>query len=548
MKETLNLTKMLLSANFGFSKMAYDVKNDPKKLGMPLLVLFVFASMIPVYVLYMKLLKSIYLQLFVLGQEGTVFAILFSGASIIVLFFGMIYAMSTYYFSKDLDRLLFLPLKEESIIMAKFINMIIYEYLIIIPLVLPAVIIAFEDMGGILYLIYFIVGALLVPVIPLSIGTMLVMALMKFINLEGKKDMLRTISMFAILIVILGIQLLINKAATSIPPGSEAEFLEAMLRNENSMVNMVGKSYPPAIWISKALYGSSTLLGAGNFLLYVAISIGFGAAMIRVGRKFYIEGYFNRGDMTSKRSKVDYNDEIRARRIWQSIFLNDMRIVMRTPVYLFNCVSIVVLLPVILIMMPLLSGTGEMDIFTGLYVGNEKLFALILIGVFVFVAGTNPTQSTTVSREGSASWINMVLPIRKKDMFIGRLLFPLLLQSAAMVFFIIGIYFIIKPGIATVVISFIGGFFASLPVIAFGLIVDTWRPKLDWDDPQKAVKQNMNVIFNMLGAILYVLGVGFGAYALIFKVGLAIEVIIAFIIILGVVLTGAEYKLFKNIG
>jgi ABC-2 type transport system permease protein len=51
---------------------------------------------------------------------------------------------------------------------------------------------------------------------------------------------------------------------------------------------------------------------------------------------------------------------------------------------------------------------------------------------------------------------------------------------------------------------------ALLPVMEAGLLIDIFRPKLDWDNEQKAEKQNLNVIFSILfstllgGAVLYI--------------------------------------------
>jgi ABC-2 type transport system permease protein len=35
-----------------------------------------------------------------------------------------------------------------------------------------------------------------------------------------------------------------------------------------------------------------------------------------------------------------------------------------------------------------------------------------------------------------------------------------------------------------------------------GLLIDVYNPKLDWDSEQKAVKQNVNVLYNMLAGII----------------------------------------------
>ncbi|QSX08184.1 hypothetical protein J0B03_10330 [Alkalibacter rhizosphaerae] len=544
MKETLLLTKTLLKANFGVSKLMYEIKNDPKKLGIPLLMVVVFASLAPVYILYINMLESVYLQLFVLGQEGTLFAMLFSGASIVVLFFGVIYAMSTFYFSKDLERLLYLPLQEGSIVGAKFLNMVFYEYLIVLPLLIPAFFIPFPDMGGPLYVVYFIVGMFLVPVIPLAIGTILVMTIMKFVNVDGKKDMFRTISLFLFLFVMIGIQVLVSRTATSLPPGSEAEFLAALLRDQNSLVNIVGRSYPPAVWISKALYLKEAGSGLFYFVLFAGSSLIFFLATIRIGKALYVQGYFNKVESVKKVTKVDYEKGFDQKSVWKAVFINDFRVVMRTPVYMFNCVSIVVLLPVILFLMPVMTGGAELGFLQQVPQEYQPFIGLGLIGLFVFMAGVNPTQSTTISREGNSAWVQQVLPISKRDAFIGRMAFPLVLQVFSMVFILVGMVFFMKPDPSILLMAFFGGFFTSLPILALGILVDTIRPKLDWDDPQKAVKQNFNVFINMLLGIGYAVLLGFLVYLGMDRLNLAWQAATIFLVLVGVVMTWVLYGVY----
>jgi ABC-2 type transport system permease protein len=47
---------------------------------------------------------------------------------------------------------------------------------------------------------------------------------------------------------------------------------------------------------------------------------------------------------------------------------------------------------------------------------------------------------------------------------------------------------------------------ACLPAIVVSLLIDLLRPYLNWDNPQKPIKQNINVLIAMLaGGIIYAL-------------------------------------------
>ncbi|NTW71127.1 MAG: hypothetical protein HGA49_02675 [Eubacteriaceae bacterium] len=544
MKEIMMLTKVLLNANFGFSQTLYQFKTNRKKMLMPVLIVLAVVSLLPAYYLYISILDSVYMQLFLLGQEGAIFAMTFSGVALMVLFFGLIYVMSTFYFSKDMEQLLYLPLKEESIITAKFINMIIYEYLIVIPFLAPVFVTAYADMGGLLYTINFIIGMLLVPVIPLSIAAIVVMSIMKFINISGKKDLIRTISLFLMLGVILGVQLLINQATSSMTPGSEGEYLAALLRNPNSLVNVLGRSYPPAIWMSKALY-QENISAVFSMILFIAASAVFFAGAIFTGKSIYIKGYFNKNDAKKKTTGVDYRKGMKSDSTWEAIFKNDMRLVMRTPIYMFNCVSVVVLIPLLLILMPFFSGGGDVNIIAQLYGEFKNVFTLVLIGLFVLIGATNPTASTTFSREGKSSWITVMIPAKRPEIFIGRMIFPLILQVITMLFILVPLIFLLKLSLFTALLSFIVGLVASLPTISFGILIDGYRPKLEWDDPQKAVKQNLNVVFSMFAGMGFAALMGFISI-LLFNTA-RIGFLLVLILVVSILLTALIFSMFKKL-
>jgi ABC-2 type transport system permease protein len=58
------------------------------------------------------------------------------------------------------------------------------------------------------------------------------------------------------------------------------------------------------------------------------------------------------------------------------------------------------------------------------------------------------------------------------------------------------------PPIYMIVLILIAGLLAVMFTSITGILIDLNFPKLHWDNEQKAVKQNMNVMVNMLVAIV----------------------------------------------
>jgi len=77
------------------------------------------------------------------------------------------------------------------------------------------------------------------------------------------------------------------------------------------------------------------------------------------------------------------------------------------------------------------------------------------------------------------------------------------------------------------------------------MIVDAYRPMLHWDNPQRAMKQNLNVLINMGLGSLYILGIGLLAYKLLDILDIfVIYIIIALIFILSSLVL---YKVLKKV-
>ena len=58
------------------------------------------------------------------------------------------------------------------------------------------------------------------------------------------------------------------------------------------------------------------------------------------------------------------------------------------------------------------------------------------------------------------------------------------------------------------------GLLGSIAMTELGMIIDIYRPLLEWDNPQKPMKQNLNVLIAMGVGSLYLLAIGFLTYKL----------------------------------
>ncbi|HLS52917.1 MAG TPA: hypothetical protein VK031_03020, partial [Tissierellaceae bacterium] len=89
------------------------------------------------------------------------------------------------------------------------------------------------------------------------------------------------------------------------------------------------------------------------------------------------------------------------------------------------------------------------------------------------------------------------------------------------------------------------GLLGSIPITQIGLVIDILRPLLVWDNPQRAMKQNLNVLISLGVGSLFVLLLGYGSWRLLNK--LSINYILSLITIILLASSILLYYLLKRL-
>ncbi len=511
MKEIISLTKLFINTNLGLSLIQYNRKNNKKaflkQVGLPALVL---VAMLPLYGLYVAYMAMMYTGMAAIGQESVLLPMAYTMISVVIIFFGLAYIMAEFYFSGGVEMLLPLPIKPRNIIIGKFGSIIFMEVLLSAALMLPPAVIYGMGQGmGILYYMMALIVIVILPVLPLALETLLIMLLMRSNSFKGKKDVFQIVALFAVLAFFLGLQMYLSSMAG----GSDdpMAMVNSMLADNGYLLKEITRMYPVSLLVAQSL-NRITLTGMLSLLGLLILTAAAFALMVFVGERVYVKGLISgkesgRGKKALSATKLQKALSHRSAPAL-AVFKMDMRLLLRTPIYFFNNVSIVVVVPLVFLMSMFFGKSGGMDIMTlvsDFYKAMPDAMNLILIMVFMFFGSTACTTATTFSREGKNIWLTCIVPVRPLDQMIGRGLSALCIQLLGIVFTLILLAFITPLTLGTVVISLVFGTIGSFPLLAFGLIVDMMRPLLNWDNPQKAVKNNMNVMIAMMVGWVYML-------------------------------------------
>ncbi|ABI69333.1 putative ABC transporter permease subunit [Syntrophomonas wolfei] len=502
------LLKILLINYLGISifqmKTSKNRKPYFKKIG---LVLLIIVALAPTIALYVKLLVQGFDVLAPLGQEGAILTLGIVLVSFIVFLFGIFYIINFFYFADDAQNLLALPLSGYQVLGARFSVVLVNEYLSALPFLLPPLLVyGIKSGASVLYWLYALVGFALVPLLPLGLATIPTVIIMRFANLSRRKDLLKILGGLAVIVLAVGYQFLFQKSG---PNAMDTAYLQHLLTDRSGLMNLMSRVFPSTRYLGLALINADQLSGLVNLLVFAGLSLLVVALAWLTGDKLYFKGLVGSTETAVKRKKLSEADY---RRVGKglppllSYWAKEMRLLFRTPTYFINSVMTNLLVPVLLTIPFFIQGRNQ-----EITMPWEKLLSeprgqtiimAIIVGGIVFIIGSNAVTATSISREGRELYVSKYIPLSYRKQILAKLLSGYLLGMSGAVLMIIAAR-VLMPLDNYLIAMLVGvSLVAIIPVAEAGLLIDLYNPKLNWENEQQAFKQNFNVIFSMLVAIL----------------------------------------------
>ncbi|MHB1393602.1 MAG: putative ABC transporter permease subunit [Clostridia bacterium] len=506
MSRYIILTKVMLK-NFNLLSLKAD-KPDKSRIKGILLPMIVFIAVLPIMFGIGTMVYGGYDMLSEIQQEGLILGIGFSVVSMTIFFFSIFYVMSVFYFSKDIESLLPLPLKPSEILAAKFTVTLFYEYLTESAFLAP-VLIGFgaASRAGIMYYLYSLLIFLTLPLLPLIYASILSMLVMRFTNLAKNRDRFRIVGGIIAMFLAVGMNAVITKFSSASLNAEELQQL--MAQGNNSFVGIMSGIFFSNRFAVMALLHSEVLKGFVNLAVFMLICLLFMLLFLSFGEGMYFEGVVGMSEASAKRKKYS-EAELRKSSEQKSALwaytMKELKLLFRTPIYFMNCVLMNFIFPIFIIL-PFLVQPSEMQELQGLstYITNSSVSSGVLavaFGISVFVTSTNGITASAISREGANIFVSKYLPISYKTQIMAKVLSgmsmgavgTLAMMLSILVFIPVPVYLILLIIIASV----LGITFSSF----VGILFDLNFPKLIWDNEQKAIKQNFNVVLNMLVSVI----------------------------------------------
>ncbi len=512
MRKLPTLVRVALRVNFGLSVLRpREILKKKKDLWMAPLILLGLAGLVPILILYVKLLGQFFVWLQPLGQSSAILTFAILIGQFLILVFGFYYVLSAFYFSRDLPLLVPLPLTPTEILLSKFSVLLVNEYLTVAPLVLPAFIVyGIRSRGGLFYWLQALAVYLLLPVIPLTIVALLVMGMMRIVNFGRKKDALIIVGSLLLLTLALAFQYRVgNTRNINVDREAAIRFLAA----PDGLVQQIGAKFPPSIWASRSLGHGLSAPGPANALLFLGVSLALFLGVVAAARTLFYRGLIGLSEQSSRRKALSRTTLERrvagGRHPVRAIFRREFRIMNRTPIFLLNGILSAVLIPIVFSLMGSMGGQSSDARSIALLFRSANPQTIILVAAAMMtICGTlNGTASSTFSREGAQFWMSKVIPVAARVQIKGKLLHSLGVAGLGLAAAAVVCAAVFRVPAASLILALALAVPAAFLLTIISMTIDLARPLLKWTNPQKAIKQNFNVLlafFADLGVLVLV--------------------------------------------
>ncbi|WP_433772607.1 putative ABC transporter permease subunit [Bacillus wiedmannii] len=527
MSKIWTLTKVLLKLNYA------DFIADKKKRWA---YLFSFAAILFVgFLMFGSLTHAMYEGMIHLGQDpGMIIAMGLAIASIWVFLMSITNILTVFYYSNDIEMLLPLPLKPAQIISAKFLTVLITQYVMSSFILLPIFITYGLKSGAfITYYIYMIFIYLLFPIVPLVLASLLMTIIMRYTNIAKNKDRGNIFIGIVSILFIVGINVFMqwkNKSAFS-----EDAITNYLANNQSSLLVQMTNYFPTTYFGAVALVESANWKGPLYVIIFAVISFVFFVLFYYIAERTYLKGVIGLSTSTAKKEVI--SAEGLQKSTVQSSHLKayvkkEFKTLFRTPQFFLNCIVQTFVMPIMLFFV-LFVQDGNLKWITE-YINNPESAGLAIgVGLCasLFLMGSNVIATTSFSRDGSSWFVNRYLPVKASDIFFAKAITAWLINIAILAVF--GITMAVVAGVSPVfmILWFLLSANGLLLINLIGTRWDAQTADIHWDTEQKLFKSRYTTLWNFLANILLALVIVAGVSVLYFflQVGLWVMFIVLFV-------------------
>lgn len=507
----LKLISLYIRSTFAISFPAKAEWKKPKVLfkwiGIAVLTLLVIADFSFIFIM-MNL--SLYDGLKPVGMQSMMLLNAATTSAVLVFVFAFLMALSMFSMAGIESSFLVLPFSARQLFAAKIALVYVSEVILGAFMLLVAMVIySIKESPPLMFYVNGLITAFALPLLPTAIAYAILVPLMNTSKKFRNKNFILYVGGFMGMGFALLFNLYLQRSMANVSNPAQL----ALMTGPDSFISKFGQAWIPSwlAWVS--MRRSDSLTGFLAVLGNLAIGAVAVAAVIALFGKAYVRSIQDFSETTIRKrrlSRKEHDSLFRASPLMLSLIRREFRLMNREPMYLLNGPFVILLMPAIFAIVFIAQKDALREV-TGVLAPMLQGPAgyLVPAGFGAFLGSSTSIACTSVSRDAKTIPFIRSLPITPSSYFLAKFAHAETFSVLGALFGCLSGLYLLKNGLADTMLAFALALLFTTAVNIYGLWLDTANPRLRWDNPIAALKQNPNSIIVILLVMGLVGGLGY---------------------------------------
>ena len=480
LKQISILTKLELCNIFGLNVLRHTKDKKVKRKAYLMAGLWIF-----VILMVFSYVGGLSYGLLYLEAGDVIPAYLITLASLVMFFFGVFKAGGVIFNRNNYDILCSLPVPQSAIVASRFLRMYVENLILTLAVMIPGIAVyAWFLKPGVLFYLIGIICTLFIPMLPIAAATFLGALVTAIASRMKHKSVAEALLSVVLILGILGF--------SSRMSGMEEEITIDMLKELSATVTeLLGKLYPPAVWMGNAMVSENLLQCLGCVGLCIVV---FLVVVAVVSVKFHpiCRGLF--GTYAKHNYRMEKLQTSSA--IW-ALCKKEFKRYFSSGIYVTNTIIGPIMGTVLSIALCVV-GLDTITANLPISIDVEGVVPFFVAGIFCMMT----VSSVAVSMEGKNWWIVKTLPLSAKTILDAKILMNLLLflpfWLVAEVFLILAL----KPDLLELFWMILVPIVIMVFSCVYGIFINLLFPVMNWESEVSVVKQSASALLGGMGGML----------------------------------------------
>lgn len=517
------LFKIFSSNLFSFRGLKDEKQKGPKSVIKNIFFILLFLYLIGSFVVYYGFfMLNTYKQLKLTNETFLMPSATMLIALITTLFFGFTSVTSNYYTGNGEEQFLAMPITSTQLFGAKFCTSLVVDAVLGLAMfAISSCIYGYNEglLSHPLFWIGMLISGITLSIISLAIIYTLLIVVLTLIPAFRKRNILTGLASFFIIVMAIVYSLFMSRASISMTVSEETLNMPNPIATTAGLLNDKSAFFR---FVTNALQENIV-----SMLCLIAITAVIIFVLIPVLGKLYVNSLNGFGDVKSKKITKEQasqvlNKDLHSASLFKAFLWRDIKTVWREPTFFANGPLMVFLFPVIMLVSfvigMLSAGSGNIgNIIAEVQEDIQKIspdqmekvkyyITLVVSGFSMFIGSSCNIASSSFSREGKDMYVIKAMPVQPS--IVAKVKFwhsisYVIIADLILSLFLVGIQLMIHFPISVseflvmIVMVLAMSCSVSLSIIFVEMFIDTAHPKLNWENPIAAFKQNMNSVISV---------------------------------------------------